>query len=69
MIDAVEKVTEITQRAMDSYIPSIKIHTLPYPGVDDDIKLLMDERRRIKIILMNMIDNVRSKKKLLELRI
>ena len=60
--------TSTLQRAMENNIPKIKMRTIPHPEIDEEIKTMMMEIKRIKILLMNNINYPRNKGKMLQLR-
>ena len=53
---------------MENNIPKVKMKTIPHPEIDEEIKTMMKEIKRIKILLMNNVNYTRNKGKMLQLR-
>ena len=39
-------------------IPKLKMRTLPYPNIDEELKIMMVEIKQVKIFLKNIIEYI-----------
>ena len=65
---AVEKVMGALKEAVRKHVPKIRSRTLLHPQIDPEIKSMMEEAIRIKMLLSLNIDYLRNRRRLTELR-
>ena len=53
---------------MDKCVPKIRARKLPHPEIDQETRTMMEEARRIKIQMVNGVEFVNNKRRLIVLR-
>ena len=61
------RVTEVLTRAIENHVPKIRRRTLPHPEIDEE-KELMKEARKTKVQMVNGVNYLRNRRKLIQLR-
>ena len=62
------RVTEALTTAIEHHVPKIKHRTLPHLEIDEETKELRRETRKTKIKMVNGMDYLRNRGKLVQLR-
>ena len=65
---AKEKVTVTLKGAVEKHVPKISSRTLLHPEIYLKTKEMMEEARRIKMLLFMSVDYIRNRRRLTELR-
>ena len=56
------------KEAAEKHSPKIKYRRIPHPEIDNELKELMKQTSRIKILLANQIDYINNKRRFNEIR-
>ena len=57
--------TEVFTRAIENHVPKIRRRTLPHPEIGEETKELMKEARKTKIQMVNGINYLRNRIKII----
>ena len=59
---------EKLEKAIENNVPKIKRRTLPHPEISEDIKEIMKEAKKVKVLMTNGTEYLTNKRKLSRLR-
>ena len=65
--EAICKLTGAIKKAMEKCVPKIRTRKLPHPEIDQETRTMMEKARRIKIRMVNELDFVNNKRRLIVL--
>ena len=60
--------TSVLKRAIDNHVPNIKTRTLLLPEANKEMRSLISEAKRLKILSVNGIDYINNRGRLLRIR-